>query len=207
MRRKVRQSNPRAGLFADAETGEDTPEQVIGAEGTGDFPQHLLGLAQVFGQQLTGSGQGQLATPMFQGRAGLAQGFQMATTGTEAAFSRLLVAHAGFQVLAQQIQAGAGLGRQADGDVTDAADEVAHMERLVQESLPPGAAMSRGEIRIGDDLVNDKAPGERGILVHCDLANYNAVTTILTEDVGLWAGHGENSGFLLLGRAEGAAAK
>lgn len=51
------------------------------------------------------------------------------------------------------------------------------------------------------------APGERGILVHCDLANYNAVTTILTEDVGLWAGHGENSGFLLLGRAEGAAAK
>ena len=64
-----------------------------------------------------------------------------------------------------------------------------------------------GEIRIGDNLVNDKAPGERGILVHCDLANYNAVTTILTEDVGLWAGHGENSGFLLLGRAEGAAAK
>lgn len=47
------------------------------------------------------------------------------------------------------------------------------------------------------------APGERGILVHCDLANYNAVTTILTEDVGLWA----EGGFLLLGRAEGAAAK
>lgn len=49
----------------------------------------------------------------------------------------------------------------------------------------------------------DVAPGERGILVHCDLANYNAVTTILTEDVGLWA----DGGFLLLGRAEGAAAK
>lgn len=47
------------------------------------------------------------------------------------------------------------------------------------------------------------APGERGILVHCDLANYNAVSTILTEDVGLWA----EGGFLLLGRAEGAAAK
>ncbi|MCV2218508.1 LuxE/PaaK family acyltransferase [Thauera sp. Sel9] len=46
-------------------------------------------------------------------------------------------------------------------------------------------------------------PGERGILVHCDLANYNSVTTILTEDVGLWA----EGGFLLLGRAEGAAAK
>lgn len=49
----------------------------------------------------------------------------------------------------------------------------------------------------------DVAPGERGILVHCDLGNYNAVTTILTEDVGLWA----DGGFLLLGRAEGAAAK
>lgn len=53
----------------------------------------------------------------------------------------------------------------------------------------------------------DVAPGERGILVHCDLANYNAVTTILTEDVGLWAGAQESDGFLLLGRAEGAAAK
>ena len=49
----------------------------------------------------------------------------------------------------------------------------------------------------------DVAPDERGILVHCDLANYNATTTILTEDVGLWA----EGGFLLLGRAEGAAAK
>lgn len=47
------------------------------------------------------------------------------------------------------------------------------------------------------------APGERGILVHCDLANYNSATTILTEDVGQWA----EGGFLLLGRAEGAAAK
>lgn len=51
------------------------------------------------------------------------------------------------------------------------------------------------------------ASGERGILVHCDLANYNAVTTILTEDVGLWANQEETGGFLLLGRAEGAAAR
>jgi hypothetical protein len=49
----------------------------------------------------------------------------------------------------------------------------------------------------------DVAPGERGILVHCDLANYNSVTTILTEDVGVEA----DGGFLLLGRAEGAQAK
>ncbi|SFE17818.1 long-chain fatty acid--CoA ligase [Paracidovorax konjaci] len=49
----------------------------------------------------------------------------------------------------------------------------------------------------------DVPAGERGILVHCDLANVNSVTTILTEDVGLWA----EGGFLLLGRAEGAQAK
>ena len=47
------------------------------------------------------------------------------------------------------------------------------------------------------------AKGERGILVHCDLANFNSVTTILTEDVGVQQG----SGFFLLGRAEGAQAK
>ena len=49
----------------------------------------------------------------------------------------------------------------------------------------------------------DVAPDERGILVHCDLGNYNSVTTILTEDVGQWA----PGGFLLLGRAQGADAK
>jgi hypothetical protein len=47
------------------------------------------------------------------------------------------------------------------------------------------------------------ARGERGILVHCDLANFNSVTSILTEDVGLEV----EGGFLLLGRAEGAQAK
>ena len=45
--------------------------------------------------------------------------------------------------------------------------------------------------------------GERGILVHCDLANFNSVTTILTEDVGVEV----DTGFLLLGRAKGAQAK
>ena len=47
------------------------------------------------------------------------------------------------------------------------------------------------------------AKGERGIVVHCDLANYNSVTTILTEDVGVE----RDGGFLLLGRAQGAQAK
>jgi hypothetical protein len=58
--------------------------------------------------------------------------------------------------------------------------------------------------RIVDPLTGRDVPaGERGVLVHCDLANFNSVTTLLTEDVGVAAG----DGFLLLGRAEGAQAK
>ena len=58
--------------------------------------------------------------------------------------------------------------------------------------------------RIVDPLSGREVPaGERGILVHCDLANFNSVTTILTEDVGV----AMDGGFLLLGRAEGAQAK
>jgi hypothetical protein len=47
------------------------------------------------------------------------------------------------------------------------------------------------------------AHGAHGVLAHCDLANFNSVTTILTEDVGVAV----EGGFLLLGRAEGAQAK
>jgi hypothetical protein len=58
--------------------------------------------------------------------------------------------------------------------------------------------------RIVDPLTGRDVPaGERGILVHCDLANFNSVTTILTEDVGIAV----DGGFLLLGRAEGAQAR
>jgi hypothetical protein len=58
--------------------------------------------------------------------------------------------------------------------------------------------------RLVDPLTGREVPrGERGILVHCDLANFNAVTSILTEDVGVAV----EGGFLLLGRAEGAQAK
>ena len=58
--------------------------------------------------------------------------------------------------------------------------------------------------RIVDPLTGHDVPaGQPGILVHCDLANFNSVTTILTEDVGVAAG----AGFVLLGRAEGAQAR
>ncbi|RYF73483.1 MAG: long-chain fatty acid--CoA ligase [Comamonadaceae bacterium] len=58
--------------------------------------------------------------------------------------------------------------------------------------------------RLVDPVTGSDVPaGARGILAHCDLANFNSVTTILTEDVGLPA----EGGFLLLGRAEGTEAK
>jgi hypothetical protein len=58
--------------------------------------------------------------------------------------------------------------------------------------------------RVLDPLTGQEVPkGERGILAHTDLGNYNSVTTILTEDVGVQV----DGGFLLLGRAQGAQAK
>ena len=58
--------------------------------------------------------------------------------------------------------------------------------------------------RIVDPLTGRDVPaGERGVLVHCDVASFNSVTTILTEDVGVAV----EGGFLLLGRAEGAQAR
>ena len=58
--------------------------------------------------------------------------------------------------------------------------------------------------RVLDPLTGQEMPaGERGILAHTDLGNYNSVTTILTEDVGVQV----DGGFLLLGRAQGAQAK
>lgn len=58
--------------------------------------------------------------------------------------------------------------------------------------------------RVVDPLSGlDVPPGARGVLAHCDLGNFNSVTTILTEDVGVAV----DGGFLLLGRAQGSAAK
>ena len=58
--------------------------------------------------------------------------------------------------------------------------------------------------RLVDPLTGDDVPhGERGILAHTDVANFNSVVTILTEDVGI----ATDDGFVLLGRAQGAQAK
>jgi len=45
--------------------------------------------------------------------------------------------------------------------------------------------------------------GETGLLVHCDLANFNSVSCILTEDLGIMF----DKGFQLLGRLSGAQPK
>ena len=45
--------------------------------------------------------------------------------------------------------------------------------------------------------------GERGVLAHHDLAHFNCVSSILTEDAGVEV----DDGFILLGRAEGVEAK
>ena len=50
---------------------------------------------------------------------------------------------------------------------------------------------------------SDVKMGDKGVLVHCDLAHFNVVSTILTEDSGVEV----ENGFLLLGRADGAEAK
>jgi hypothetical protein len=58
--------------------------------------------------------------------------------------------------------------------------------------------------RIINPLTGADIPrGETGILLHCDLAHFNIVTTIQTEDAAVET----DDGFLLLGRADGADAK
>ncbi|MEY2804511.1 MAG: hypothetical protein RL657_1847 [Pseudomonadota bacterium] len=58
--------------------------------------------------------------------------------------------------------------------------------------------------RVLDPLSGRELPaGQTGILAHTDLANFNSVLTILTEDLG----HSAADGFVLLGRAQGAQAK
>ncbi len=58
--------------------------------------------------------------------------------------------------------------------------------------------------RVINPLTGEDMPfGETGVLVHCDLAHFNIVSTILTEDAGVET----QDGFLLLGRADGAEAK
>ena len=69
-------------------------------------------------------------------------------------------------------------------------------------SIKSGPPWTR--FRLVDPLTGISVPkGEAGVIVHYDLANYNSVSSLLTEDVGIE----QENGFLLLGRVEGAEAK
>jgi len=58
--------------------------------------------------------------------------------------------------------------------------------------------------RVVNPLTNEElARGDKGVLVHCDVAHFNVVSTILTEDAGIET----ENGFLLLGRVDGAEAQ
>jgi hypothetical protein len=58
--------------------------------------------------------------------------------------------------------------------------------------------------RVVNPLTGASVPkGEQGVLAHTDLAHFNVVATILTEDAGI----GTDDGFLLLGRVAGAEAQ
>ena len=87
-------------LLTDAEAGEDPTQQVIGAECAGDFTQGLLSLAQIFGEQLAGTRQGQLSAAVLKGGAGMTQRLKVTPAGAEAAFRGLFVTHAGLEMVA-----------------------------------------------------------------------------------------------------------
>jgi hypothetical protein len=73
---------------------------------------------------------------------------------------------------------------------------------LIVPSIKRGPHWIRSQLV--DPLTGHTVPlGQRGILVHTDLANFNSAVTILTEDVG----QAVEDGFILLGRAQGAEAK
>jgi hypothetical protein len=56
---------------------------------------------------------------------------------------------------------------------------------------------------VDPELMQQKAKGEQGLIIHYDLANLNSVLAIMTEDVGVET----EDGFVLMGRATGAEAK
>lgn len=95
--------NARSESFTDAEAGEDSPEQVVRAERSGDLAERLLCQAQILGQQLARAGQCQLGMPMLQVLVGQTQCVQMAAPSAETAFRSLLVAHALLEVFAEQL--------------------------------------------------------------------------------------------------------
>jgi hypothetical protein len=77
-------------------------------------------------------------------------------------------------------------------------DHVNGIKRAPRKVAPPTV-----RTRVMDPVTGeDAAPGQPGLLAHCDLANLNSVLAIQTEDMGVAADDGD--GITLLGRAPGA---
>ena len=91
----------RRALLTDAEAGKNPPQQIVGAECAGNFPQGMLSLSQILCQQLAGTRQSQLSTTMLEGSAGMTQCVQVTPACAEAAFRRLFITHAGLEVITQ----------------------------------------------------------------------------------------------------------
>jgi phenylacetate-coenzyme A ligase PaaK-like adenylate-forming protein len=86
--------------------------------------------------------------------------------------------------------------------MTELSSQFYDQGQLDQPAIKQGPHWMR--TRVLDPLSGIELPdGEQGILAHTDLANFNSVITILTEDVG----YAVHNGFALLGRAKGSQAK
>lgn len=75
-----------------------------------------------------------------------------------------------------------------------------HGQRVVRDKLGPAWIRT---VVVHSETLLPVPDGEVGLLIHYDLANWNACVAILTEDVG----YQTDCGFVLLGRAQGAEAR
>ena len=64
--------------LANTEAGEDAPQQIVAAEGTGDLAQSLLRHTQILGQQFTRAHQGELVAAVLEVLLRLQQRFEVA---------------------------------------------------------------------------------------------------------------------------------
>lgn len=86
--------------------------------------------------------------------------------------------------------------------MTELSSEYYDRGNALQPSIKVGPPWMR--TRIIDPHTGEEVPdGTEGVIVHYDLANYNSVCALMTEDLGVK----QSDGFALLGRVSGSAAK
>src|SRR6266446_2009183 len=105
---------PHALLLADAEPGENPPQQILRGELAGDLTQGLLRGAQLLGDQLPGTVLGELARGFFGVLSRTRQRLQVPAAGADRPGIHTLVPHALLQMRAQLVQPPAGERRERD---------------------------------------------------------------------------------------------